>query len=129
MIFAVALLAALVAASPCSEAIPLGPGDKTPCEGLLVPPGDAVRCVRCLTVDLPGCQLDSRVKEEIADIDHRALAEQLDLERSRVRRLGEGLVRATQPPPLWRHPMLWFAVGVVVSGSATLWLLDKENPR
>ena len=129
MIFAVTLLAALLTASPCSEAIPLGSGDRAPCEGLLVPAGEAVLCVRCLTVDLPGCRLDRQVQEERAGINSRALTEQLALERDRVRLLGEQLVKATNPRPFWQSPIWWFSVGVVVSGSATVWLMDKENPR
>lgn len=129
MILAVTLLAALLTASPCSEAIPLGSEDRAPCEGLLVPAGEAVVCVRCLTVDLPGCRLDRQVCGERADIEKRALADQLALERDRVKRLGQQIVKATSPRPLWQSPILWFAVGVVVSGSATVWLLDKENPR
>ena len=129
MIAAVTLLAALLSASPCSEAIPLGSGDKTPCEGLLVPAGEAVQCIRCLTVDLPGCRLDLQMSDERSDIERRALADQLALERDRVKRLGQQLIKATNPRPLWQSPVLWFAVGVVVSGSATVWLLDKENPR
>ena len=121
------LLAALLTASPCEVASPIDHGAKSPCEGILVPSHQALECVRLVEVGLPTC---------VADLAHcqagnsgrvESLEAQLMDSRERVGRLSAELVKLNMPDPPWKHPALWFTVGVVVSGAVVIMSIDVNS--
>ena len=68
---------ALVVSAPCSAASPLEAGAQAQCSGLLVPAGQAVKAVECMTVSLPSCSNNLDTTERKAVIEHTAFTAQI----------------------------------------------------
>ncbi len=121
------LLAALLTASPCEVASPIDLGVESPCSGILVPSHEALACVRVVSVDLPTCMAGIKRCEDMSVVKLQSLESQLMDSRERVGRLSAELVKLNMPDPPWRHPALWFTLGVVVTGAAVVLSIDAIN--
>jgi len=78
------LLAALLTAFPCQEALTLAPGDKSPCDGLLVPTADAIKALHCARVALPMRELELENAQKTCVIRLDAAAQEQDILMTRI---------------------------------------------
>ena len=115
-------------AKPCRDARPIAADQAAPCSGLLVPMEQAAKAVECVTVDLPALEALRVAELRSCRAEYAAAVHIQNSERSRADRLALELDRlgdSIQPRPLWKHPALWGAIGVVVGTAGTVYLMTR----
>ena len=123
----VAPLVALVVGAPCDAAVPLGGGDTSPCEGILVPSAEALRAIQCARVGLPGCRATLDAERGSCVIRLDAAAQREDALLDRVAHAERALDAMAKCPECerawWDSPALWAGGGLVVGVGLTIAIL------
>ena len=125
MIPTLTLLAALLTAFPCQEALALESGAKSPCEGLLVPTADALTALHCARVALPTCELELERSEKTCAIKLDAASQEEDILMTRITH-AEAVIKGlslAKPQPWYESRLLWGGGGIVVGVGLTIAIL------
>ena len=122
MIPTLALLAALLTAFPCQEALTLELGAESPCDGLLVPTGDAIKALHCARVALPMRELELESAQKTCAIRLDAAAQEQDILMTRITHAEAVIKRLSvaKPRPWYESRLLWGGGGVVVGVGLTI---------
>ena len=125
MIPTLTLLAALLTASPCQEALALESGAESPCEGLLVPTADALTALHCARVALPTCELELERSEKTCTIKLDAASQEEDILMTRITHAEAVIKRLSvaKPQPWYESRLLWGGGGIVVGVGLTIAIL------
>ena len=125
MIPTLTLLAALLTAFPCQEALTLAPGDKSPCDGLLVPTADALKALHCARVALPMCETELRRSEKTCTIKLDAASQEHDILLDRINHAQAVIstLSVAKPQPWYESRLLWGGGGIVVGVGLTIAIL------
>jgi hypothetical protein len=123
---AIAIIA-LLTASPCQEAVTLAPGDKSPCDGILVSSADALKALHCARVALPRCEIRADGAEEVCEVKLGAASQREDALLDRISAAESSLLSMVKCPECerawWESPAIWGTSGVVVGVGVTLAIL------
>ena len=127
MIPTLTLLAALLTAFPCQEALALESGAESPCDGLLVPNADALTALHCARVALPTCELELERSEKTCAIKLDAASQEEDILMTRITH-AEAVIKGLslakpQPQPWYESRLLWGGGGIVVGVGLTIAIL------
>ena len=114
---------AVLADTPCEQAVPIEVGTSSPCTGLLLPETQARLSFLCMKVELPRLQVDfDKLKSELK-IRTESLDRMLAVERNRADKLQVLLNEASTIPKQakawYESPYFLVSVGIVVGGAIT----------
>jgi len=115
--------------SPCVDSFPLNQGEAASCDGLLVPEGQAVKALGCLTVELPRCKVDLDTTKRRALIVDGASAAKLEALNTHIMGCERALIEAAsvEPRAWWDSPAMGFGAGVVVTAATVIALLFGQK--
>ena len=119
---ALALVVALVVATPCEKAHGVEPGTPSPCTGVLVPTDEAKQCLTSMRVLLPTCEADLELVGGTLSAAKDAFSVQLEAKEEQVATLERLLSDAYVPAPWYEDPVLAFTVGVLTASAVAVTL-------